>query len=72
MINERELTHQLRNLTQVVAGNLELIALRTNDPYCLRFIKNAQAATVEISTVTEQIADTDEAENILPERVNAP
>lgn len=72
MINERELTHQLRNLTQVVSGNLELLASRTNDAFCLRFIRNAQAATLEISTVTELIADTDDAENHLPERATVP
>lgn len=62
MANGGELAHQLRNSTQVISGNLELLASRIDDPSCIRFIKNAQTAVVDISAVIQRIGDTFETD----------
>lgn len=62
MANGGEFTHQLRNSTQLVLGNLELLALRIDDPSCIRYIRNAQTAVGDISAVIQLIADTEDAD----------
>ncbi|WP_145917008.1 hypothetical protein [Erythrobacter sp. QSSC1-22B] len=62
MANGGKFAHQLRNSTQVVLGNLELLASRVKDPSCIRFIDNAQSAVVEISVVADKIEDADDTD----------
>ena len=47
------LSHNLRNLTQVVAGNLELVAARTDDELTLRYIANARLAAQLITELAQ-------------------
>ena len=47
------LTHNLRNLIQVVSGNLELVGGRTDDELALRYLANAKLAAQLIMELTE-------------------
>lgn len=49
------LAHQLGNLLQVVNGNLELIALHTNDERVLRYLDNARAAAEQLTALTRTL-----------------
>jgi hypothetical protein len=52
------LAHNLRNLTQVVNGNLELIAARTDDELALRYLANAKLAAQLITELAQGLDDT--------------
>lgn len=47
------LAHNLRNLIQVVNGNLELVASRTEDELALRYLTNAKLAAQLIAELAE-------------------
>jgi hypothetical protein len=51
------LAHNLRNLIQVVNGNLELIAARADDELTLRYLANAQTAAQLIAELARNLED---------------
>jgi two-component sensor histidine kinase len=51
------LAHNLRNLIQVVNGNLELIAARADDELTLRYLANAQTAAQLIAELARNIEE---------------
>lgn len=50
-----ELAHSLANVVQVVSGNLELLAARTNDPKALRYVENARTAAEQLAELTRKL-----------------
>jgi two-component sensor histidine kinase len=49
------LAHQLGNLLQVVNGNLELIARRTDDATTLRYLGHARAAAEQLTQLARSL-----------------
>ena len=49
------LAHQLGNLLQVVSGNLELIAQRTEDETTLRYLANARTAAEQLTELARAL-----------------
>jgi len=49
------LAHTLNNLLQVVNGNLELLAIRVEDPQLRGYIRNAQLAAKQLTELADDL-----------------